>query len=167
MMIRPLLMLVSLASTAGAQIAARPPGPSEGRDAVQRLSWFTGCWRRQAPGSPNVVEEHWMAPRAGFALGMSRTVRNDTIVVEYEQLRLFQRTGRAVYHAEPSGQTPTDFEAQTTSDSLVVFENPAHDFPQRIIYRKRGADSLIARIEGTMRGQARAADFAYARVACR
>jgi hypothetical protein len=167
MMIRAVLVLACCAATTGAQSVARPPAPSDGREAVQRLSWIAGCWRRQVPGGASVVEEHWMTPRAGFALGTSRTVRNDTIVVEFEQLRLFQRAGRAVYHAEPSGQSPTDFEAQTTTDSLVVFENPAHDFPQKIIYRKRGTDSLIARVEGTMRGQARAVDFAYARVPCR
>jgi hypothetical protein len=113
-----------------------------------------------------VIEEHWMTPRAGFALGMSRTVRGDTMVTEFEQLRLFQRAGRAIFHAEPSGQTPTDFEAKAMSDTMVVFENATHDFPQRVIYRKRGADSLIARIEGTVNGQARGVDFPYARARC-
>ena len=166
-MIRVLVLLSFLATTpVVAQAVSRPPSPSEGRDAVQRLSWFAGRWRRQAPGDASVVEEQWMTPRGGFALGMSRTVRSDSVVTEFEQLRLFQREGRAVYHAEPSGQTATDFEARTASDSLVVFENATHDFPQRIIYRKRGRDSLIARIEGTMRGQSRSIDFAYVRVTC-
>ena len=107
-----------------------------------------------------------MTPRAGLSLGVSRTVRADTMVTEFEQLRLFQRAGHAVYHAEPSGQSAADFEAKATSDTLVVFENAAHDFPQRIIYRKRGADSLVARIEGAMGGKSRAVDFAYARVRC-
>jgi hypothetical protein len=155
-----------LASPAAAQTVPRPPSPKDGTSAVQQLSWFGGCWRRQAPASASVVEEHWMAPRAGMTLGTSRTIWGDTMVVEFEQLRLFQRAGRAVYHAEPSGQTPTDFEAQSTSDTLVIFENAAHDFPQRIIYRKRGTDSLVARIEGKMNGQARGIDFGYARVRC-
>lgn len=99
-------------------------------------------------------------------MGSSRSIRGDTMVTEFEQLRLFQRGGRAVYHAEPSGQTGADFEAKSTSDTMVVFENATHDFPQRIIYRKRGADSLIARIEGTMNGQARGIDFPSVRVRC-
>jgi hypothetical protein len=107
-----------------------------------------------------------MAPRAGFALGSMRTVRGDSMVVEYHQLRIFQRGGHAVYHAAPSGQTPAEFEAKTTSDSMVVFENPAHDYPQRIIYRKRGTDSLVARIEGDMNRQSRAVDFPSVRVQC-
>lgn len=165
-MIRRFVLLVALATTPiAAQTTARPPGPKEGTSAVQQLSWMAGCWiRRTASGS--VVEEQWMTPRAGFAIGMSRTVRGDSMVVEFEQLRLSQKAGHAVYHAEPSGQAPTDFEAKATSDTMVVFENAAHDFPQRVIYRKRGADSLIARIEGTMNGQARGVDFPYARARC-
>ena len=164
-MIRRWMVLTCLlAGAARAQTIPRPPSPKEGTSAVQQLNWIGGCWRRKTATS--VVDEQWMAPRAGMMLGTSRTVRGDTLVVEFEQLRIFQRAGHAVYHAEPSGQMPTDFEAQTTSDTLVVFENAAHDFPQRVIYRKRGADSLVARIEGTMGGQARGVDFPYARVSC-
>jgi hypothetical protein len=47
----------------------------------------------------------------------------------------------------------------------VVFENGAHDFPQRIRYR-RGGDMLFARIEGTRDGKVRGVDYPYARVAC-
>ena len=106
-----------------------------------------------------------MRPRGGAMLGMSRTIRRDTMV-EYEHLRIHDRGGKAVYVAMPSGQAMTEFEAVTTSDSLVTFENAAHDFPQRIIYRRRGADSVIARIEGTRGGQMRGVDFPFTRVAC-
>jgi hypothetical protein len=51
-------------------------------------------------------------------------------------------------------------------DGAITFSNPAHDFPQRIIYRRAGADSLHARIEGTRNGQPRGVDYAYVRVAC-
>ena len=74
------LVTALLASPLAAQTVPRPPSPKEGTSAVQQLSWFAGCWRRQAPGGSSVVEEHWMAPRAGMALGTSRTVRGDTMV---------------------------------------------------------------------------------------
>ena len=47
----------------------------------------------------------------------------------------------------------------------AVFENPAHDFPQRVIY-KRDGDKLNARIEGTKDGKTRGIDFPYTRIAC-
>ncbi len=149
-----LASLVAFHSAAG----QHKPGP------VQQLGWIAGCWRQTTAN--RVVDEQWMAPRAGMMLGMSRTVRDDTLLVEFEQLRMSDHGTAAVYHAEPSGQPPADFTAATVSDSMVTFANPAHDFPQRIIYRRRGADSLIARIEGMRGGQLRGADFPYARVAC-
>jgi hypothetical protein len=132
---------------------------------VQQLSWMAGCWRQSNPASGRTIDEQWMAPGGRMMLGMSRTVRGDS-VIEYEHLRILERGGRAVFHAEPSGQAPADFEARTVSDSVVTFENPAHDFPQRVIYRRRGRDSLIARIEGTRNGRVRGVDFPYSRAAC-
>ena len=130
---------------------------------IKQASWMAGCWR-QSNGN-RVVDEQWMAPRGGAMLGMSRTVRNDSLA-ELEHLRIVERSGRLVYHAEPSGQAPADFESRAASDTLLVFENAAHDFPQRISYRSRGSDSLVARIEGTRNGRVRAIDFPYQRVAC-
>ena|SRR5690349_21885334 len=132
---------------------------------VQQLSWMAGCWRQVHPASGRTIDEQWMAPGGRMMLGMSRTVRGDS-VIEYEHLRILERGGHAVFHAEPSGQAPADFEARTVSDSAVTFENPAHDFPQRVIYRRRGRDSLIARIEGTRNGRVRGVDFPYSRTAC-
>ncbi|HET9726391.1 MAG TPA: DUF6265 family protein, partial [Gemmatimonadales bacterium] len=87
-------------------------------------------------------------------------------LVEYEQTRIFERDGRLVYGANPSGQVAAEFESIELSDSSVTFENLGHDFPQRVMYRRRGADSLIARVEGMRGGKLRGVDFPYARVAC-
>ncbi|HEY3592973.1 MAG TPA: DUF6265 family protein [Polyangiaceae bacterium] len=154
----PLALAVAVASSAEGQSSSRSP--------VASLGWFAGCWQQVNRVRGTVIDEQWMTPRGGTMLGMSRTVRGDTALVEFEHLQVLQHNGRAVYHAEPSGQTPTDFEATGISDTMVVFENAKHDFPQRIIYRKRGADSLLARIEGTTNGKARGVDFPYARVGC-
>ena len=130
---------------------------------VTQLAWLSGCWE-QAAGS-RLVEEQWTRPRGGRMLGAGRTVRGDTLV-EYEQTRIFERGGRLVYGANPSGQAPAEFESIELSDSSVTFENPTHDFPQRVIYRRHGADSLIGRVEGRRGGSLRGVDFPYARVAC-
>jgi hypothetical protein len=144
------------------------PGDAWAQDAgrvVRQLSWISGCWRQSGGGGSRVIDEQWMSPLGRTMLGMSRTVRGDSLL-EFEHLQILERSGRLVYHAEPSGQPPADFIASTMSDTLVVFENPEHDFPQRIIYRRRGADTLVARIEGTRNVQTRGIDFPYARVGC-
>jgi Domain of unknown function (DUF6265) len=98
-------------------------------------------------------------------LGMSRTVAKDRIV-EHEFLQIRVQEGRLVYLAKPSGQPEATFTAITASAREVIFENPAHDFPQRILYRLQPDGNLAARIEGTEKGQTRGIDFPMVRVAC-
>jgi hypothetical protein len=128
------------------------------------LQWMAGCWEMSG-SSPRVTNESWMAPRGGLMLGMSRTVVRDT-AREFEALRIERRRGVATYVAQPGGGAPTAFAATTFTDSLVVFANPAHDFPQRILYRRAGRDSIVARIEGDQGGTVRGFDFPMRRVNC-
>lgn len=138
--------------------------PSESPDArVTQVAWLAGCWELSAGG--RVVEEQWTRPRGGLMLGIGRTVRGDSLV-EYEQVRIFERGGLLVYGANPSGQTPAEFESTLLSDSAVTFENSSHDFPQRVMYRQPTADSLVGRVEGMSRGKLRGVEFRYARAAC-
>ena len=138
-------------------------GSAQAPPTVAQVGWMAGCWELAA--GPRLIEEQWMRPRGGLMLGASRTVAGDSLR-EYEQVALFERGGRLVYAAAPARQAPAEFESIAVSDSLVIFENPAHDFPQRIIYRRRGADSLLARVEGMRGGQLRGSDFPYRRIIC-
>jgi uncharacterized protein DUF6265 len=136
---------------------------AQGAPTVAQIGWMAGCWEQSA--GARVIEEQWMRPRAGLMLGVGRTVVGDSLR-EYEQVALFERGGRLVYAATPARQAPAEFESIAVSDSAVTFENPAHDFPQRVIYRRRGADSLLARVEGMRGGQVRGSDYPYGRVPC-
>jgi hypothetical protein len=130
---------------------------------VDRVAWFQGCWR--SVRGETTIEEQWMAPSAGTMLGMGRTVRGNTLV-EYELVLIKERDGRLVYEAHPSGQASTTFTASTALDGSIVFENPQHDFPQRVGYRRNGADALDAWIEGQVNGKSRRVDFSYQRARC-
>lgn len=48
----------------------------------------------------------------------------------------------------------------------VTFENPHHDFPQRVRYSAVGGDRIAARIEGVLNGSLRGIDFPLRRVQC-
>ena len=127
------------------------------------LSWMAGCWRQESSG--RVVEEMWMAPLADGMLGMSRTVARGRII-EHEFLQIRVQEGRLVYIAKPSGQPEATFTAKSAGAREVIFENLAHDFPQRIMYRLQSDGNLAARVEGTEKGETRGIDFAMKRVAC-
>lgn len=130
---------------------------------VDTLRWLAGCWRLSSPRS--VVDEQWMAPSGGTMLGMSRTVSNGRYR-EHEFLRIYAAGDTLVYAANPSGQKPTEFRSTQLTASEVVFENPAHDFPQRIRYRLVSRDSLKATIEGDRDARRQPVAFSYSRAAC-
>lgn len=145
-------------------IAAAPHRLSaQGVDDIRKLAWIAGCWEQRA-GS-RLTQEQWMAPAGGLMLGMSRTLASDA-VREWEQLRIEVQAGVVTYIAQPSGQALAAFKATSVSDTAVVFENPQHDFPTKISYRKVGSDSLWARTEGPRNGQLRGIDFPMRRGRC-
>ncbi len=84
----------------------------------------------------------------------------------YELVVVRERARVLTYHAHPSGQASAVFTAQSVSDSFVVFENVAHDFLQRVGYRRVGSDSLVGWIEGAVQGTTRHVEFPYARTRC-
>jgi hypothetical protein len=127
------------------------------------LSWLAGCWRGDS--SSRIVDEIWMAPSGDGMLGMGRTVAGGRIV-DHEFMQIRVQDGRLVFIAKPARQAEATFTASTAGPKEVVFENPDHDFPQRVIYRLRDDGSLLARIEGTENGQPRGVDFPMRRTTC-
>ncbi len=153
MRLTPLLLLLPIAPLAAQS------------SAIDRAAWLSGCWEMRTP--TRLTIEMWMAPAGGMMLGASRTTIGDR-VREFEQLQLVAHGDTLVYTATPSGQARSSFRSvvPVASDELVV-ENPAHDFPQRIRYRRIGADSMVARVEGREQGGAmRGFDLPMRRVPC-
>ncbi len=72
--------------------------------------------------------------------------------------------GVPTYVARPSGGAPTPFPCAAAGEGTVTFTNPAHDFPQRITYSRRGKRMTagIGLVEGEDRGvfKWKAADLA-------
>lgn len=141
-----------------------PAEPTEALAQLGQLAWLGGCWR--SDGAEAGTVEHWLPPAAGTMLGMSRTVRRGrTVTHEFMQIRPGE-DGRLAFIAQPAGQAPTRFPVLRVDAGEVVFENPAHDFPQRVIYRQDAPGHLRARIEGVRNGVARGIDFPMTKAPC-
>jgi hypothetical protein len=155
---RLLFTIIGGFAMASAMVAARPQ-----RDDLNRLRWLSGCWELRS-GS-RLVEERWTPPRGGLMLGMSRTSRNDSII-EFEQVRIETRPAGVFYVASPSRQATAEFRASALLDSAVTFENPEHNFPKLIMYRRVGRDSVVASIAGPRGGQTGTITYPFRRVSC-
>jgi hypothetical protein len=70
-------------------------------------------------------------------------------MVSFEFLRIDASGGTVTYWASPKSAPPMPFRLKELGPGQrVVFENPEHDFPQRILYWKTDDDALHARVEG-------------------
>lgn len=148
------LLTIALALLA---ITAQAPAPK-----IDDVGWIAGCWDDTRNGRH--VVEHWLPAEGGTLMGVSRTVANGK-TAEWEFLIIRAGAKGLEYVARPSGQAEAVFTSTRVTGAEVVFENPGHDFPTRIIYARDG-DALVASIEGTMNGQARRIDFRYKKAAC-
>ena len=148
------LSLLLWTTLIGATQAAAP--------AVKDVAWLSGCWDVTRNGRH--VVESWTSVEGGTMMGVSRTV-SDGKTSEWEFLIIREGATGLEYVAKPSRQPEATFTSTSVSSTQVVFENPAHDFPKKIVY-KRDGDTLVASIEGPMNGQTRRIDFPYKKAAC-
>lgn len=110
---------------------------------IASFEWMSGRWEAETAGS--WTEEIWSTPRAGTMFGISRSGRED-VLREFEFIRLqVDADGVPVYSASPGGRRAVEFRLVAHGRQSATFENPAHDFPQRIQYRRSG-NRMVATI---------------------
>ena len=138
---------------------AQTPKPT-----INDLAWLSGCWESNHNGRE--INEQWMKPSGQTMLGMGRIVANGkTVESEFVQIRQ-ESDGALYYVAKPSGQSAASFKLIKLQNREATFENPEHDFPQRVIYRLEAGGSLFARVEGTSKGKMRGFDYPMKRGHC-
>jgi hypothetical protein len=141
-LLSPIGILVASAATASAV-------PHAG---LSELNWLSGNWKSET--EQGWTEEYWTADRGGLMLGLNRSGKGGK-ASGFEYMRL-QRdgSGRIVLWASPGGKAAVGFPQVTDGGrQRIVFENPANDYPQRIIYQRRG-DRLTGTISDMKGGKA-------------
>ena len=124
-----------------------PPLPVHAADAaacdsLDTARWVLGTW--VADDGENSVIEEWRSVGSGTFEGSGRTVSRKTgAVVSSESLRLVAMSSAVYYIAKVSHNAyPVAFALTTCTAGRLVFENPGHDFPKRIVYSMRPNDGI-------------------------
>lgn len=147
--------LVLMLPTAHAEdICAMPKSSAD----IASLSWLAGNWIES--GKARTVRERWSGPYGDVLLGIGVTTQGDTAKF-YEFLRVAKTPTGISLFASPNAAPPTEFKAVEICAGKVVFENKAHDFPQRVIYAKGPNGTLNARVEGLLKGKLEGEDWHY------
>ena len=148
-------ILFIASSSAASQTAAK----------LSDLGWLAGCWEMNNEKRGMVITEMWMKPSGDAMVGVGRTIKSGKLA-DFEFLRIVEDANGLSYISRPSAnKEDTTFKMIRSSADEIVFENPTHDFPQRIMY-KRSGEKMNARIEGTTNGKLKGIDFPYVRVKC-
>ncbi|WP_257669789.1 DUF6265 family protein [Parapedobacter tibetensis] len=120
---------------------------------IKKAEWLIGTWENNTP--KGCIYETWVKVNESVLFGKSYMIQEkDTLV--FETIKLIQKQDSLFYIPTVKNQNnnvPVRFALKTVSDTVLVFENPKHDFPQVISYTKINADSLIAEISGTKNGK--------------
>ena len=120
--------------------------------------WLAGSWVQEKPNGKErhevwtIKDNHTLT---GRGLKISGT---DTTLLEYLEIII---SDDQVYYIptvpDQNEGKPVSFRLVTEESNYIIFENPAHDFPQRIIYKFNplmsdpfsvsAGDSILVRVE--------------------
>ncbi len=133
--------------------------PAPAKAGMADMAWLAGAWvGTRGTGGAVSIEERWSPPLGGAMLAVSRTVSRGRMTA-FEFLRVVERDGGLVYVAQPRGAPPTEFTLTELNGKRAIFENPRHDFPQRIIYELSAEGQLSASISHTKGGRPQRFEF--------
>lgn len=108
--------------------------------------------------------ERWTKINSNELQGIAFNITGkDTAVLE--RVRLSNTNSAISYNVTgaKSGDK-TSFKLTSSKNGEFVFENPAHDFPQRVVYHFVKPDSIHAWVDGKYKGKFEKMDYYYKRV---
>lgn len=138
--------------------------PAAAAQDISDLAWLRGCWQTVPPReaeSDATFTEVWIAPEAPVLLGYDYH-EGEGEIQGWSQMRI-ESNGRPEFVDMPLGSFPVRYRlVDEETDNRATFENPDHDYPTRIEYRREG-NRLYRRVS---RAGEDAQEFAYRRIRC-
>ena len=132
--------------------------PKQAREDFKKLAWLEGTWQRTNSHAGQTGTERWFksSPFELEGYGVTLTGK-DTLFLE--KLRIIINEDRLYYVADvPENQQPVFFKLTEITKGGFVFENPNHDFPQKIVYQEENGI-----LKATVSGNNKSVDFLFKR----
>ncbi len=107
--------------------------------------FLDGTWKTEIDGN----YEQWNVLNDNAMKGFSYKMQNSKIIVS-EFLDIYKTANDVIYSATVLNQNQgrgIEFKL-TKSDSVYIFENPNHDFPKKIVYRKLSESDILVQVSG-------------------
>lgn len=121
---------------------------------INKMTWLEGIWENKMPDG--TLTETWTKVNDSTFNGKTLFIKEkDTI--HNEKIVLSQKGETLYYTPTVIGQNndePIEFKMTNSTENEFVFENPKHDYPQKIVYKKLNSTNLVATISGKQLGKA-------------
>ena len=140
-----LLVLLTVASCKKAETVEK--------DKIKLADWLIGTWENKS--EDGVLTETWQKVNDSTFSATSYFIKSDD-TLHAEKITLAQKGEMLLYSAAVNGQNndkAIDFGSTTESANKLVFENPSHDYPQKITYTKNTNNTITAEISGNLQGK--------------
>lgn len=123
-------------------------------DELDKLSWLVGEWENKMP--EGILTETWTKANDSTFTGKTLFIKDED-TLHSEDIVLTQKGEALLYIPTVKGQNdnkPVEFKmTESKTENEFAFENPKHDYPQKIVYRKVSDTNLVATISGKQQGK--------------
>lgn len=151
-----ILMLLAVACGLPSFALAQSQAPN-----LKDFEWLLGTWKRESAKSVTLESWRKLSERTFEGEGVRRSkATGDSVLVE--SLLLAEMRGEIFYLAKVAeNRLPVAFRLTSLEGGRAVFENPEHDFPQRITYIRNADGSLLVITAGKVGGQGEAKQIEF------
>lgn len=124
--------------------------------------YLEGKWIINENGSS--IHEEWKRESDTLLTSFSYYVEDGDTT--YSETVMLQKIGKDIFYIPAVEHNPGQVRFKLTSliENTALFENPEHDFPAKIIYKKINIDSLHASVEGMTEGKVKIINYPFRRV---
>ncbi|MBS1774488.1 MAG: hypothetical protein JST82_16645 [Bacteroidetes bacterium] len=131
---------------------------------MNEISWLIGGWQMNMPDGK--IIESWQQVNDTFFIGTSSFINITGDTEEHESIRLLLQNDTLYYMPTVSNQNKSKeivFKMNPNSKELL-FENPEHDFPKYILYKKQSDSTIYACVSDGLTNSSKKLEFNYQRI---
>ena len=145
-------------------VAACKNTDSNKNDKINASQWLLGKW--QSKSTDGYLQETWKKVNDSTFQATSYYIKEED-TLHFETITLQQKGEELTYSAAVKGQNddkPVAFKLTTATEKQLVFENPKHDYPQKISYTQTTPNNLVAKISGIQQAKPTSEQFSMKKI---
>lgn len=137
---------------------------SNKNDKIKASQWLLGKW--ESNSTDGFLQETWKKVNDSTFQATSYYIKEED-TLHFETITLQQKGEELTYSAAVKGQNedkPVAFKLTSSIEKQLVFENPKHDYPQKISYTQISPYSLVAKISGIQQAKSSSEQFTMKKI---